>query len=306
MQDDPICRHGHSRVSWQTRARASQTDRKTCLRMSPSPQPRSTSTTLTSAMDDQQGIVIEQPYYPPPHSYDFSRPDPPVIVDYDPRLESELGEGNFLRDARWYAPQPAGLYMDNQGTYKLTVTFGSTLHRSPDGSSLLTVGEDRTIRTFSMYFSSLFIDVYAVRLLTNVIRICPSPRCRPHELLSLSLASAPPALPSTDQTFTPNLTLPQQSAIYSTLWYPSASLAMEGSFCFLAAGEGTTIRLIDGVDGRIRASYPIIDHRERFVAPHSMAFNLDASKSVFSFSSASDRSSSPQAEIPSHLYLIRA
>jgi telomerase Cajal body protein 1 len=31
---------------------------------------------------------------------------------------------------------------------------------------------------------------------------------------------------------------------------------------------------------QIRASYPIIDHRERFIAPHAMAFNSDATKSV--------------------------
>ena len=32
-----------------------------------------------------------------------------------------------------------------------------------------------------------------------------------------------------------------------------------------------------------RATYPIVDHRERMIVPHAMAFNLDASKSVTSF-----------------------
>ncbi|WWC59351.1 uncharacterized protein I303_101903 [Kwoniella dejecticola CBS 10117] len=70
----------------------------------------------------------------------------------------------------------------------------------------------------------------------------------------------------------------QPDAIHSTAWYPSASTATPETLCFVASIRDTPIRLIDGNDGRIRASYPIVDHRERFVAPHSLAFNPTATK----------------------------
>lgn len=79
-------------------------------------------------------------------------------------------------------------------------------------------------------------------LLTS--RLC----CRPTELLDMTLPTrniSPPL------NLKPTLVLPQQSAIYSSLWYPTASLSTEGTFCFLVAGEGVPIRLIDGVDGRV-------------------------------------------------------
>ncbi|WVW78569.1 hypothetical protein I302_100525 [Kwoniella bestiolae CBS 10118] len=70
----------------------------------------------------------------------------------------------------------------------------------------------------------------------------------------------------------------QPDAIHSTLWYPSASISTPETFCFVASIRDTPVRLIDGNDGRIRASYPIVDHRERFIAPHSLAFNHTSTK----------------------------
>lgn len=49
-------------------------------------------------------------------------------------------------------------------------------------------------------------------------------------------------------------------------------------FCFVTSVRDTPVRLIDASDGRIRASYPIIDHRERFISPHCFAFNPTADK----------------------------
>jgi hypothetical protein len=46
------------------------------------------------------------------------------------------------------------------------------------------------------------------------------------------------------------------------------------------------VKLLDASDGRLRASYPIIDHRERFIAPHSLAFNLTANKLYCGFEDA--------------------
>ncbi|WWD07776.1 hypothetical protein V865_005880 [Kwoniella europaea PYCC6329] len=70
----------------------------------------------------------------------------------------------------------------------------------------------------------------------------------------------------------------QPDAIHSTLWYPSATPHTPETFCFVASIRDTPVRLIDGTDGRVRASYPIIDHRERFIAPHSLTFNHTGTK----------------------------
>ncbi|CED85601.1 Guanine nucleotide-binding protein [Phaffia rhodozyma] len=152
-------------------------------------------------------------------TYDFASPR--KIASWDPTSESELGPSNFIRSAAW----------------------------APDGSSLLTVGEDRTVRLFDL----------------------------PSDIVSSSLDLLP---------FKPSLVLPQQAAIYSSLWYPSASKAIEGSFCFLLAVDGSPIKLIDGLTGKTRGSYPLIDHQERFVAPHCMAFNTSATKLYCGFQNA--------------------
>lgn len=70
----------------------------------------------------------------------------------------------------------------------------------------------------------------------------------------------------------------QGSPVYDTAWYPFATPTESASYCFLASIRDTPVKLIDAGDGRIRASYRIVDHRERFVAPHSLAFNLTAQK----------------------------
>ena len=96
-----------------------------------------------------------------------------------------------------------------------------------------------------------------------------------------------------DDAYTPSLrprTFPQPDAIHSTLWYPTASLYSPETFCFISRVRDAPVRLVDAQDGRvrlltfcppecwltisqIRGTYPIIDHRERFIAPHSLCFN---------------------------------
>ncbi|KAJ1300575.1 hypothetical protein OPQ81_002229 [Rhizoctonia solani] len=71
-----------------------------------------------------------------------------------------------------------------------------------------------------------------------------------------------------------HLSLPQPAPILSTAWFPTASASDPASYCFVKAIRDTPIKLIDASDGRVRASYKIVDHRERFVAPHCMAFNM--------------------------------
>ncbi|PVF91746.1 hypothetical protein CPB86DRAFT_718900 [Serendipita vermifera] len=67
----------------------------------------------------------------------------------------------------------------------------------------------------------------------------------------------------------------QFSSLYDVLWYPWAtSPSNPATYCFLASLRDAPVKLLDANDGRLRASYKIVDHRERFVAPHSMTFNL--------------------------------
>ncbi|KLT44114.1 WD40 repeat-like protein [Cutaneotrichosporon oleaginosum] len=89
-----------------------------------------------------------------------------------------------------------------------------------------------------------------------------------------------------DVTLTNSRTFPQPDSVNAALWYPSASRLAPETFCFVASVRDAPVRLIDGTDGRLRASYPIVDHRERFIAPHSFAFNPSADKLYCGFENA--------------------
>lgn len=53
-------------------------------------------------------------------------------------------------------------------------------------------------------------------------------------------------------------------------------------FAFALAIKDHPVQLMDaGIGTRLRASYPIIDHTERFVAPHCLMFSNDGSLFVF-------------------------
>ncbi|KAG1876720.1 hypothetical protein DFJ58DRAFT_866111, partial [Suillus subalutaceus] len=69
-------------------------------------------------------------------------------------------------------------------------------------------------------------------------------------------------------------------------WYPGASSSNAPTYCFIASVRDCPVKLLDASDGRLRASYPIINHCERFIAPHSLAFNLTANKLYCGFEDA--------------------
>ncbi|KAJ7191718.1 WD40-repeat-containing domain protein [Mycena pura] len=74
----------------------------------------------------------------------------------------------------------------------------------------------------------------------------------------------------------------QPGPILDYAWYPTASPANPAAFCFVASVRETPVKLLDASDGRLRASYPIVDHRERQVAPHCLAFNMLGTRSCSS------------------------
>ncbi|GAA5933868.1 WD40 repeat domain-containing protein [Sporobolomyces koalae] len=69
-------------------------------------------------------------------------------------------------------------------------------------------------------------------------------------------------------------------------WYPGASSTDPSMFAFAVGVKDHPVHLLDGHDQRIRASYPIIDHTERFVAPNSMRFSPDGTSLYCGFDNA--------------------
>ncbi|KAF7325082.1 hypothetical protein MKEN_00551100 [Mycena kentingensis (nom. inval.)] len=81
-------------------------------------------------------------------------------------------------------------------------------------------------------------------------------------------------------------TLLQSAPIVDCAWYPTASTSNPTAFCLVASVRETPVKLLDASDGRLRASYRIVDHRERQIAPHSLAFNPMATQLYCGFESA--------------------
>ncbi|EIW56334.1 uncharacterized protein TRAVEDRAFT_170197 [Trametes versicolor FP-101664 SS1] len=123
-------------------------------------------------------------------------------------------------------------------------------HRCPDGSAALAQCEDRTFRFLQL----------------------------PAELLGITVEST--LLASLPRSLT------QSAPILDYAWYPAASVRDAASFCFVASVRECPVKLLDASDGRLRASYRIVDHRERHIAPHSLAFNPGANRLYCGFEDA--------------------
>ncbi|PCH43277.1 hypothetical protein WOLCODRAFT_103329 [Wolfiporia cocos MD-104 SS10] len=89
-----------------------------------------------------------------------------------------------------------------------------------------------------------------------------------------------------ETSISPSRVFCQPSPILDFEWYPAATVHDPASYCFLASVRECPVKLLDAADGRLRASYKIVDHRERFIAPHSMAFNPAANKIYCGFEDA--------------------
>ncbi|KAF9646530.1 WD40 repeat-like protein [Thelephora ganbajun] len=78
----------------------------------------------------------------------------------------------------------------------------------------------------------------------------------------------------------------QPAPVVDYAWYPSATVNNPATFCFLASVRECPVKLLDASDGRLRASYSIVDHRERQIAPHCLSFNVNATKIYCGFEDA--------------------
>ncbi|GAA6003221.1 WD40 repeat domain-containing protein [Rhodotorula paludigena] len=117
--------------------------------------------------------------------------------------------------------------------------FFRDLQICPDGSCVLATAEDRSVSLFA--------------LPSDVPDETPTPSTSAHTLDAAWTYSPPDSL-------------------FSSAWYPGATSADPAMFSFAVGVKDHPVHLLDGADQRVRASYPIVDHTERFVAPHSMAF----------------------------------
>ncbi|KAI9058651.1 hypothetical protein FKP32DRAFT_1581045 [Trametes sanguinea] len=133
-------------------------------------------------------------------------------------------------------------WLQNLEHFPYFLTADRYIRRCPDGSAALAQCEDRAFRYLQL----------------------------PAELLGVTADALQPAsLPRC---------LTQSAPILDYAWYPAASIRDSASFCFVASVRECPVKLLDASDGRLRASYRIVDHRERQVAPHSLAFNVSANR----------------------------
>ncbi|KAH8092214.1 WD40-repeat-containing domain protein [Cristinia sonorae] len=151
----------------------------------------------------------------------YNTSDNPECI-HTTNMESELANGDFVRQAKW----------------------------CPDGSSALAQTESGYLQFLNLY-----------------------------ELLDVTLA--------TTDGLAPQMPRRQQSGpTVDFAWYPSATRRNPASFCFVTSVRECPVKLLDASDGRLRASYKIVDHRERQIAPHSLAFNPTATKLYCGFDDA--------------------
>lgn len=111
-------------------------------------------------------------------------------------------------------------------------------------------------------------------------------QCENRHLQTLEMPPELASLYGEDGTHPTARVFRQPSPILDFTWFPAASTRDPASFCFMASVRECPVKLLDANDGRLRASYSIIDHRERFIAPHSLAFNCSADRLFCGFEDA--------------------
>ncbi|KAK4058494.1 hypothetical protein OIO90_000656 [Microbotryomycetes sp. JL221] len=79
-----------------------------------------------------------------------------------------------------------------------------------------------------------------------------------------------------DLAWKPQWTYRPPDSIVSFEWYPYATSHEPAYFAFIIGIKDHPVQLLDATDLRIRASYTIQDHQERFIAPHSITFSTDS------------------------------
>lgn len=74
--------------------------------------------------------------------------------------------------------------------------------------------------------------------------------------------------------------LKSPSPLLDAVWYPipAADQPHSATWCFAVSHRDLPIRLTASTDGTTRASYSIMNHVEKYIGPHSLAFSPDLSR----------------------------
>ncbi|KAL1746278.1 WD40-repeat-containing domain protein [Schizophyllum fasciatum] len=166
-----------------------------------------------------------------------------------------------------YVWKPPQYSFDQQPTLRGTTSVSQTLDKDdgnftrtakwcPDGSSLLLHCENRSFE------------------------LLPTPSYSAGPTHDGVKATAPSSISS------PTLVHAQPAPILDFTWYPGATAQSPETHCFLASVRECPVKLLDASSVRLRASYKIVDHRERQIAPHSLAFNISATSIYCGFEDA--------------------
>ncbi|KAI9511442.1 WD40 repeat-like protein [Russula earlei] len=147
--------------------------------------------------------------------------------------------------------------------------FARSAKWCPDGSLALAHCENRSLQYLDMCVEQTHLESAARRFfrsgLCSFLSLCPA---------------LDPFDPPKTKVF------PRPAPILDFAWYPRATPRDPSSFCFVASVRESPVQLLDASDGRLRASYKIVDHRERQIGPHSVSFNYSADKLYCGFEDA--------------------
>jgi WD40 repeat protein len=78
----------------------------------------------------------------------------------------------------------------------------------------------------------------------------------------------------------PALCVPGGESVYDCCWWPAASALEPASFVFLAAARSRPLHLLDGISGRLRATYRCVCHLPPVLSFHGSLTVLLCSLSV--------------------------
>ncbi|KAL1923912.1 uncharacterized protein VTP21DRAFT_6947 [Calcarisporiella thermophila] len=239
------------------------------------PLPETTPPADTHAMQDGMPPRALVAYDDLETSENDSFPTEPISTTHTPEATVSTAEQSTAIESQEYSPtQPASYYFSPNFTLPLrpllstgqrySTTVGNVLTRdsgaeeqgrrlgnwkencffkglkwAPDGSCVLTSGNDNVLRTFE----------------------CPASVYDHNEEFPLE----------------PTLSVRAAESIYDFTWYPMMSAYDPATCCFLAASRDHPLHLWD-ITGSVRCSYSVFDHCDQIVGPNSVAFNPDGTK----------------------------
>ncbi|GAB5591736.1 hypothetical protein Unana1_06636 [Umbelopsis nana] len=139
-----------------------------------------------------------------------------------------------------YISQAFDLRASTESLYSKEDTFFKSCKWSPDGSCILTNSNDNVARVF-LPSAELFSEQQDGGQVAEILRA------------------------------------KEAEPIYECCWYPLMNIQDPATCCFLTSSRDHPVHLWDSNTGELRASYSVIDHRERYMGAIGLTFDLDGS-----------------------------